>query len=187
MTNYRGEWNDFQIGAQMPPEPDLTASGVARSRTDIPIRRPIDMKICNFGALTIGARKSDDYTRTELFFKDKDTLADWKVITEDGGAGGRGGLRSVTIDLNPYVWGSTVKKVRDDQFFRMEMDNNTTGNGIEKPKFDVSDTNVAQASMFVAGKKYPSEGWRSLGGKYDLLALSVDGDGNKLVYDGVLR
>lgn len=184
MADYRGEWNNFQIDVTGPKEPDLYG---ARTDVNIPIRRPVDMKICNFGALNIGARKSNDYTRTELFFKDKDTLADWNVIVADGGAGGRGGLRSMVVDVNPYVWGSTVKKIRDDQFFRMEMDNNTTGAGIEKPKFDVSDTDAAQAELFVSGKKYPSEGWRSLGGKYDLLALSVDSLGNKLVYDGVLR
>lgn len=184
---YIGEWNFYQIGAQMPPELDLTASGVARTRPDIAIRRPIDMKICNFGALSVGPRMSSDYTRVELYYKSKDELADWVIITEDGGAGGRTGQRSVSVDNNPYVWGSSVKKVRDDQFIRIGMDNNVTGNSIDTPAFDVSDTKAARAEGFESYKKYPSEGWRSFGGKYDFLALSVDSNGKRLPYDGVLR
>jgi hypothetical protein len=166
------EWNFYQISATGVEEPDLDAQ--TRVGVFNPIRRPVDMKICNFGALAIGPRQSSDYTRTELYFQNKDELADWTVITADDGPGGRLGLRGTVVDNNPYVWGSTVKKVRDDQFFRMNMDNNLAGVGIEKPKFDVSDTDVVQIP--VAGKKYPSEGWRSFGGKYDFLP-----------YDGTLR
>jgi len=180
-----GEWDFYQIDKMGVQEPDLATS--ARTDVFIPIRRRVDMKISNFGALTIGTRKSNDYTKTELYFKTKDELADMSTIIEDGGAGGRGGLRSMSIDNNPYILGSSIKKVRDDQFFRMTMDNNVTGNGIEKPMFDVMDTNVVSAAGMTQYKNYPTEGWRSFGGKYDRLTPSVDADGNKLHYDGVQR
>jgi len=163
------EWGFYQI-----PHTGLVGVENEQVREDVDVQffRTSDMKIANFGALNMGPRRSDDYTRTELFFPDKDNLSDWRVITEDGGAGGRGGLRSVSVDVNPYVWGSTVKKIRDDQFFRMDMVNNETDNEIAKPKFDVMDTDVVTAEGIVdlsLYKNYPTEGWRSFGGKYDFL------------------
>ena len=178
------EWDFYQIDKKGVQEPDIATS--ARTDPFTTIRRRVDMKISNFGALALGYHMTDDYTRTDLTFFQKDTSADIAVLTEDGGAGGRTGQRSVVVDNNPYLWGSTVKKVRDDQFFRMNMDNNVTGAGIDKPKFDVSDTNVVNSGM-VQYKNYPTEGWRSFGGKYDKLAWSVDGTGKPLTYDGVLR
>jgi len=160
------EYNFWQIPHTGVDEPDR-GSAYARTDVDTSIRRALDMKLSNFGALSVGLRTTTDYTRTTLAFKSKDTLADINVITEDGGAGGRGGLRSVTVDVNPYVVGSTVKKIRDDQFFRMDMDNNETGNAVAKPKFDVMDKKEVEASGMTAYKNYPSEGWRSFGGKYD--------------------
>jgi hypothetical protein len=159
------EFNFFQIPHVGVDEADR-GSDYARTDVDVTIRRALDMKLSNFGARNVGLRISDDYTRTVLAFKSKDELADINVLTEDGGAGGRGGLRSVNVDVNPYVIGSTVKKIRDDQFFRMDMDNNVTGNAVAKPKFDVMDTKEVSSGM-VAYKNYPSEGWRSFGGKYD--------------------
>jgi len=140
----------------------------AYTRTDVftSIRRALDMKISNFGARNVGKRIAGDYTRTALTFISKDKLADLNVLTADDGAGGRSGLRGTNVDVNPYVVGSTVKKIRDDQFFRMDMDNNVTGNAVAKPKFDVMDTKEVSSGM-VAYKNYPSEGWRSFGGKYD--------------------
>jgi hypothetical protein len=74
---------------------------------------------------------------------------------------------------------------RDDQFFRMKMEHPQTSptlladdnfsslypagtsTYIDDPTFDVMDTDVAQAEGMNAYKNYPTEGWRSFGGKYD--------------------
>ena len=175
------EWNFWQIPHVGVSEPDRDAY----TRTDVftTIRRAADMKISNFGSLWVGPRMSDDYTRTELTFITKDDLADWKVQTEDPGLGHNSGLRGTTIEQNPYIWGSTVKRFRDDQFFRMNMEHYPYRTGLEdfgdysaaepasidKPTFDVMDTDVAQAEGMNQYKNYPTEGWRSFGGKYDFL------------------
>ena len=186
------EWNGWQIPHTGVEEPNLiTVSGVntGQTRTDVftPIKRALDMRISNFGALNIGPRMSGDYTRTELTYITKDDLADWHTITEDDGAGRLVGMRGTTVDNNPYLWGSTVKKFRDDQFFRMDMEHPATSSGllddssfaslypagpaadIAKPEFDVMDTDVAAADGMNQYKNYPTEGWRSFGGKYDFL------------------
>ena len=180
------EWNGWQIPHTGVPEPDRDAY----TRTDVftTIRRPLDMKMCNFGALNVGPRMGQgvDYTRTELTFVTKDNLADWRVITADDGAPYGDGLRGTTVEYNPYLWGSTVKKARDDQFFRMTMEHSPTSAtllgddnfsslypagaaaSIDQPMFDVMDTKEVSGGM-TAYKNYPSEGWRSFGGKYDFL------------------
>jgi len=185
------EWNGWQIPHTGVVEPNLiTVSGVSdgqtRDRTDIPIRRALDMRMSNFGALAIGARMTSDYTRTVLDFETKDALSDWRMITTDDGPGRLLGMRGTTVDHNPYLVGSTVKKYRDDQFFRMDMEHPVTSSGllndaslaslypagaaadIAKPMFDVMDTDLVQSGM-EQYKNYPSEGWRSFGGKYDFL------------------
>jgi hypothetical protein len=131
-----------------------------------------------------------DYTRTELTFISKDDLSDWAVQTADDGAPYGDGLRGTTVDYNPYLWGSTVKKARDDQFFRMDMEHPPTSEhlldatefaslypagaaaDIAKPDQDVMDSDMVTAEGLVADslyKNYPSEGWHSFGGKYDYL------------------
>ena len=185
------EWNGWQIPHTGVVEPNLiTVSGVntGQTRTDVftPIRRALAMKMSNFGALNIGPRRSDDFSRTELTYITKDVLSDLNVITADDGSGRLVGMRGTNVDVNPYLWGSTVKKFRDDQFFRMDMEHPATSSGllddssfaslypagpaadIAKPDFDVMDTNVVQSGMSQY-KNYPSEGWRSFGGKYDFL------------------
>lgn len=177
------EWNGWQIphtGAAANVETEHV-----RDTEYVPIRRKSDMRISNFGALNVDARMSQsmDYTRTVLTYVSKDDLSNWKVITEDPGLGHNSGLRGTTIDQNPYIWGSTVKKFRDDQFFRMTMEHYPYRTGLEnfgdysaatpasidKPMFDVMDTDVVKADGMNQYKNYPTEGWRSFGGKYDFL------------------
>lgn len=150
------EYNFYQIDQVGVDQPDLDAN----TRTDgsVVIRRAADMKISNFGAGNVGSRMSSDYTRTVLTFQSKDELAEWNTIT--------GFDQDANEFENPYVLGSTVKKVRDDQFFRMGMSNDR-GAQIDAPKFDIMDTNLVDAAGMVAGKNWPSEGQRSFGGKYD--------------------
>ena len=82
------EWNGWQIPHVGVGEPDREGE---ESRTDtfIPIRRALDMRMSNFGALNIGNRMAQDvdYTRTVLTYISKDDLADWHTITEDVGPG----------------------------------------------------------------------------------------------------
>ena len=161
----------YQIPATGVDEPDLDG---ARDGTSIPIRRSADMKISNFGALQIGARLADDYTRTNtMAFKAKGESEDVNVITEDTGMGQNVRLFGVTVNHNPYLWGSTVKLTRDDQFVRMTM-SKESGAEFDPPKFDVMDTKERTAEGMAATsntaiKNWPSEGWRSFGGKYDFL------------------
>ena len=165
-----------QTGVQ---EPDLTASGIARSDSNIAIRRTVGMKIANFGALEVGARLSTDYTRTNtMAFSSKDDLSDVNVLTEDTGIGSNVRLFGITVNHNPYLSGSTVKLTRDDQFVRMtmSMDSGTSSAAgqIDLPKFDVMDTKDSTAAGIIATtnydmKNWPAEGWRTFGGKYDFL------------------
>lgn len=186
------EYNFYQIDHSGVAEPDLTASGVARTDSSVAIRRPVDAKISEFGALNIGDRM-DDYTRTVLDFESKDNLSDINVITEDKGMGANVAARGTTVEYNPYVTASginsSVKRMRDDQAFRMGMSGYTgaqtvtggvlttvggSANSIDQPGFDVMDTKSIVSGM-VAGKNWPSEGWRSFGGKYDFTPYSGGG------------
>jgi hypothetical protein len=161
----------FQIPHTGVVEPDL----VSQTRSDVSttIRRPVGMKISNFGALNVGLRMTSDYTRTGLGFKDKGESEDWAVITEDTGIGQNVRLNGVSVNHNPHVWGDTIKYVRDDQFIRMTMTKDTDSIDVNPPKFDVMDTKEVSASAIddlgQPFKNWPSEGWRSFGGKYDFL------------------
>lgn len=165
----------FQIPHTGVNQPDLDS---ARTDKDVAIRQKFDMRLSNFGALNVGGRMTSDYTRTLLSFKTKDELADINVITEDVGVGQNVPARGTTTVHNPYLWGSTVKYVRDDQFIRMTMSKDTgtstEATQVELPMFDVMDTKESTAGGINATsnanmKNWPAEGWRSFGGKYDFL------------------
>lgn len=181
------EWNGWQI-----PHTGVAANAENEHVRDedgvvTPIRRKSDMRISNFGALWVSPRMDDDYTRTVLTWSSKDDLSNWKMITTDDGPGRLLGMRGTTVDHNPYLVGSTVKKFRDDQFFRMDMEHPPTSESllgdasfaslypagaaadITKPMFDVMDQDEVDPSGMNQYKNYPTEGWRSFGGKYDFL------------------
>lgn len=164
----------FQVPSTGVEEPDLDA----QTRTDVNtiVLRSKDMKISNFGSLSVGSRMADDKTRIGLGFKDKGESEDWARITEDFGMGQDVSLRGTTVNHNPNVAGSSVKFVRDDQFIRMGMSKNTgsstAATQVDAPGFDVMDPDTTKAAGIIATtnyavKNWPSEGWRSFGGKYD--------------------
>jgi hypothetical protein len=172
--NYDG----FQIPHVGVPEPDLDS--LTRTDAKTTIRRPLDMKISNFGALAVGARMgaTTDYTRVNLGFKAKGESEDVNVITADTGVGQGVRLNSISVNYNPHIWGNSIKYVRDDQFIRMTMARNTGTSAaaveVDAPKFDVMDSKNSTAAGINAAtnantKNWPSEGWRSFGGKYDFL------------------
>ncbi len=164
------EWEFYQI-----PHTgvDSTTYGVAVHTRDL------DMRMSNFGALNVGTRFSaiptvsgvswggvNDYTRVHLGFAAKAIM--------EGAA--EFGLHTLTQDAekneNPLVAGSTVKYTRDDAMFKMSMDTDATGDkastyGVSFPTFDVMDTNLVAADGMSSGYNYPTEGWRSFGGKDD--------------------
>lgn len=115
-------------------------------------QRWFSVKISNFGALNYGARSSDDYTKlTKGFAKEENPVI--PSFTMEG-----------EYDENPYVWGSTVKRMRNDEFTIMSMGSRRLVDP-DQPGFDVSDTNVAVDDGTNTPKIFPSEGWHTLGGK----------------------
>lgn len=143
----QSEYNFFQFDPNQVGK-DWASSGVQD--------RAPGLKMSNFGDLFYGARMSADYTRTNLDFEDKTELENPELdpFTQDA-----------EHEDNPYVAGSSIKRIKDDQMFKMGM-SNERGTQIDYPANDVSSTNVVRGSM-TAGKNYPTEGWRSFGGKYD--------------------
>lgn len=165
------EYNFYQIDSTGVDETDRDTQ--VRSTSFVPIRRAFDSKISFFGSNSVGIRLSTDITKVSNGFESKDELADYEVITADTGKGETIGARAVVIDNNPYVSGSTVKKTRDDQLYRIGMYSDK-GADISVPGFDVSDTKEIVSGMTI-GKNWPSEGWRSFGGKYDFTPYSGGG------------
>lgn len=166
------EWEFYQIPHVGVPEPDRAA--YTRTDTSTTIRRALDMKISNFGALWVGARNTADYTKVKYGFAAKGLL--------EGAAefGLHGVVQDAEKNENPLVWGSTVKYTRNDEMFKMGMSSDDTGTKsisylVSFPKFDVMDTDVVDASGMTTKKNYPTEGWRSFGGKYDFLPYTGGG------------
>ena len=118
--------------------------------------RAMDMKMSNFGALQYGPRSTDDYTRTLTGnFKAKGDLENPVVPSF---------AMDAEFDMNPFVWGSTVKRVRNDEFTVMGLGSRRDVEA-SLPGFDVMDTDVANPAGFQAPRHYPSEGWRTFGGR----------------------
>ncbi len=158
-------FNTFQIPQTGVEEPDLDVQ--TRTDVNVPIRRSLDMKVSNFGSLAVGAVMGTDYTRINLGFMAKDDSSDWSAIVPE--------WQFAERNENPLIVGSTVRYTRDDQFIRMGM-STIAGAQIDEPNFDVMDTNVITAEGMVAFNdasamelNWPTEGFRTFGGKYDFL------------------
>ncbi len=145
-------------------------TGVDSSTLGNPVQtRDLDMRMSNFGALWVAdgvGRSSADYTKVNYGFEAKGEM--------EGAA--QFGLHDVVQDAekneNPLVWDSTVKYTRNDEMFKMGMDTDDTGDksksyGVAFPQKDVMDTKLVDASGMATQRNYPTEGWRSFGGKYD--------------------
>jgi len=126
--------------------------------------RPPNAVMSNYEALKYGAARGDDYTRV--------TFDNAHEQNPQGRVGVGFGTDRGWYNYNPFVWNSTILRTLDDQLTRMGMDQAGTGTfahgySISVLHDDVSDRDEVFASGMVAGKNYPSEGWRSFGGKYD--------------------
>ena len=156
-------FDNFQISHTGVEEPDLDAQ--TRTDSNVRIRRALDMKVSKFGSLSVGAVMGNDYTRVNLGFKAKDDSADINIIKPE--------WQFAEKNENPLIVGSSIKYTRDDQFIRMGMSKDS-GIQVDQPTFDVMDTNVVTAEGMVAFsnaalKNWPTEGFRTFGGKYDFL------------------
>jgi len=144
----------------------IPKSGVDDTTLGVGVQtRSADMKISDFNASYVGLRKGNDYTRTTQGFVEKEASSHWASIIPE--------WQYAERDENPYLEGSTVKKVRDDQFIRLGMAKDS-GAFFSVPKSDTSDTKQAEADVKVY---MPIEGWRSFGGKHD---FSMPYQGSKL-------
>jgi len=113
-------------------------------------------RISNFGALVGGLRMSGDYTRTSLGSKDKDELMNPPIFES---------YMDASFNDNPFVWGGTVKYVRNDELRIMGLGARVGDSSHDAPKADVSDTNLSVDDGTNAPKQFPAEGWHTFGGR----------------------
>ena len=186
MAENQQQYEFYQIPHTGVEEPDRAA--YTRTDTGTTIRRALDMRMSNFGALWVGKRRTTDYTKVDYGFEAKSQM-------EGAAEFGLHDLKALNLqdtrNENPLVWGSTVKYTWNDEMFKtgMDTDDSTLRAGGSKsksypvvlPKFDVMDTNLVDAAGINADraatwqKNWPSEGWRTFGGKYDFLPYSGGG------------
>lgn len=115
-----------------------------------PAMRPPSAKLSNYNSMYCGTRRGDDYTRTIYEFSfDENTKPELGVGY---------GSDWAYYEYNPYLLGSTIKKVLDDQGFKMGMSHDS-GTSLDAPKYDVSDKQEVDASGMVSFKNYPTEGF----------------------------
>lgn len=122
-----------------------------------PQSRSVTMRISSFGALDYGPRSSKDYTKTVYGFKSKDELQNPNILSF---------TQSADYKENPYVWGSTVKRIWNDTLRIMTLGSRFMS-GAYQPKFDVSDTKLSWSTPKDGDVplNYPTEGYTPFGGR----------------------
>ena len=110
------------------------------------------------GGVTVsgGAYEAGDYTRTGLGYKSAGELQN-PVISES--------YMDASFNANPFVWGGTVKYVRNDELRIMGLGARVGDSSYDAPKADVSDTNLSVDDGTNAPKQFPAEGWHTFGGR----------------------
>lgn len=148
-------WNFdfFQIAQTGVEQPDVVTPGEEGSQ----MYRNFGVRMSSFGDLTYGVRSSDDYTRTLTGnFKDAGELQNPEVPSF---------AQDAEWNDNPLVWGSTVKRIRNDEFTVMTLGSRRSQEA-DQPRMDVMDTKEADASGFGAAPRiYPNEGWHYFGSR----------------------
>lgn len=119
--------------------------------------RAITMRMSNFGDLNYGPRCSVDYTRTAHGFKNKDELQNPTVPSF---------AMEAEYNENPFVWGSTVKRMRHDELRIMTLGSRFM-DGAGKPRLDVMDTKLSHSTPKDGDMvlNWPSEGYKPFGGR----------------------
>ncbi len=114
------------------------------------------MRMSSFGSLSFGAKSPDDYTRLLGTFKDKDELQNPDVGE---------GIQTASRIENPFVWGSTVHRMRNDELAIYEL--GSRNGSFVKPGFDVMDTNVSKSTPDDNGVQlnWPNEGFKLFGAR----------------------
>lgn len=118
--------------------------------------RCVTMRMSSFGSLAYGAKSSVDYTKLVGSYKDKDELQNPNIPE---------GIQGASSIENPFVWGSTVKRTRNDELVIFEL-GSRTGN-FAKPAFDVMDTNLSRSTPADGDMilNWPNEGFTFFGGR----------------------
>jgi len=136
--------------------PGSIGSDWAGVTTHPSLRSPMD-KMSKYGALNYGPRRSNDYELTTPGFQ--------FIQNEKPEIGSGFGVDRGYFEYNPYVWGSTVKRVLDDKQTKMGL------GGIDQPGRDVIDKKLADpvqdTPLGTTFKNYPKEGYSSYGKKGD--------------------
>lgn len=113
--------------------------------------RAFASKMSNFGALRFGNRSATDYT---MILNEESRVENPDIPTW-----------ATENDKNPYLPGSTRKRLRDEEFTVMGIGNRRSNDATNQPGLDVSDTNAAVDDGSNAPKRFPNEGWRTFGGR----------------------
>jgi len=117
--------------------------------------RCVTMRMSNFGALAYGNRSSVDYTQIAKGFADKIENPDIPSF-----------LQAAEYNENPFVWGSTTHRVRNDELRIFELGARTM-DGFHKPAADVMDTKLSKDTPKDGDMvlNWPKEGFKYFGGR----------------------
>lgn len=159
-------WNFdfFQIAQTGVEQPDVVTPGEEGSQ----MYRSFGVRMSSFGDLVYGVRGpstttsgvaagTGDYTKTLTGnFKSAGELQNPVVPAF---------AQDAEWNDNPLVWGSTVKRIRNDEFTVMTLGSRRSQEA-DQPRMDVMDTKEADAAGFGAAPRiYPNEGWHYFGSR----------------------